>query len=106
MVELAPAGASVHFTRMSASGSAGTHAGQEERNRSQIASLDNAVGRLAMVSPQVIVMAAGARALSKRNVGSRMPVIEPPRTGGKIPVVSPLIASAMPIIPPPAAAPE
>jgi maleate cis-trans isomerase len=34
MVELAPAGVSVHFTRMSASGAAGTHVGQEERNRS------------------------------------------------------------------------
>jgi maleate isomerase len=57
MAELAPAGVSVHFTRMSASGPGGTHAGQEERNRSQIASLDDAVGILAMVSPQVIVMA-------------------------------------------------
>jgi maleate isomerase len=57
MAELAPVGVSVHFTRMSASGPAGTHAGQEERNRSQIASLDDAVGILAMVSPQVIVMA-------------------------------------------------
>ncbi len=57
MAELAPAGVSVHFTRMSASGAAGTHAGQEERNRSQIASLDEATRLLAMVSPQVIVLA-------------------------------------------------
>ena len=42
MTELAPPGVSVHFTRMSASGAAGTHTGQEERNRSQIASLDEA----------------------------------------------------------------
>jgi maleate isomerase len=57
MMELAPHGVSVHFNRMSASGPAGTHAGQEERNRSQVASLDEAARLLAMVSPQVIVMA-------------------------------------------------
>jgi maleate cis-trans isomerase len=57
MTELAPPGVSVHFNRLSASGPAGTHAGQEERNRSQIASLDEAARLLAMVSPQVIVMA-------------------------------------------------
>src|SRR3984957_17246804 len=57
MTELAPTGVSVHFTRLSASGAAGTHSGQEERNRSQIASLDEATRLLAMVSPRVIVMA-------------------------------------------------
>jgi len=57
MTELAPPGVSVHFTRLSATGPAGTHAGQEERNRSQIASLDEATRLLAMVSPQVIVLA-------------------------------------------------
>jgi maleate isomerase len=57
MTELAPAGVSVHFSRMSASGAVGTHGGQEERNRSQIASLDDATRLLAMVSPRVIVMA-------------------------------------------------
>jgi maleate isomerase len=57
MAELAPAGVSVHFARMSASGAAGTHSGQEERNRSQIAGLDDATRLLAMVSPRVIVLA-------------------------------------------------
>jgi maleate cis-trans isomerase len=57
MMELAPPGVSIHFNRMSATGPAGTHAGQEERNRSQIASLDEATRLLAMVSPRVIVMA-------------------------------------------------
>jgi maleate cis-trans isomerase len=42
---------------MSASGAAGTHTGQEERNRSQIASIESCSELLAMVSPQVIVMA-------------------------------------------------
>src|ERR1700722_2090434 len=57
MAELAPAGVSVHFTRMSARGPAGTHDGQEERNRAQIASLDEATRLLAMTAPQVIVLA-------------------------------------------------
>ena len=57
MAELAPPGVSVHFHRMSASGPAGTHAGQTERNHTQIASLDEATRLLAMVSPQVIVLA-------------------------------------------------
>jgi maleate isomerase len=57
MAELAPEGVSVHFMRMSANGPAGTHTGQEERNRSQIASLDEATRLLAMVAPRVIVMA-------------------------------------------------
>jgi maleate cis-trans isomerase len=57
MAELAPAGVSVHFTRMSASGPVGTHDGQVERNRAQIASLDEATRLLAMTSPQVIVLA-------------------------------------------------
>ena len=57
MMELAPPGVSVHFTRLSANGPAGTHAGQEERNRSQVASLDEATRLMAMVSPRVIVMA-------------------------------------------------
>ena len=57
MIELAPVGVSVHFTRMSASGSAGTHSGQEERTRNQIANLDEATRLMAMVSPQAIVLA-------------------------------------------------
>lgn len=57
MQKLAPPGVSIHFTRMYASGPAGTHDGQEERNRSQIASIESCSELLAMVSPRVIVMA-------------------------------------------------
>jgi maleate isomerase len=57
MAELAPPGVSLHFTRMSAEGPAGTHTGQEERNLSQLASVPACVKLLAMVSPRVIVMA-------------------------------------------------
>ena len=57
MMALAPPGVSVHFARMSASGAAGSHEGQDERTRAQIASLDETVRLLAMVSPKVIVLA-------------------------------------------------
>lgn len=57
MAMLAPAGVTVHFNRMMASGPTGTLAGQEERNRSQIEHLDATAGLLAMVNPQVMVLA-------------------------------------------------
>lgn len=57
MFEMAPRGVSVHFTRMTAHGAAGTHDGQDERNRSQIESVDACLELLAMVSPNVVVMA-------------------------------------------------
>jgi maleate cis-trans isomerase len=57
MFQMAPRGVSVHFTRMAASGPAGTHEGQEERNRSQVKSIDSCMELLAMVSPNVVVMA-------------------------------------------------
>lgn len=57
MMQLAPPGVTVHFTRMVAHGAAGSHEGQEERNRTQIAHLDENVALLAMVKPDVIVMA-------------------------------------------------
>jgi maleate isomerase len=57
MYSLCPPGVSMHFTRMHAEGPAGTHAGQDERNLSQVASLPAAVKLLAMVSPHVIVLA-------------------------------------------------
>jgi maleate isomerase len=56
MIRLAPPGVTVHFTRMVAHGEAGAHAGQEERNRTQLAHLDETVRLLAMVKPAVIVM--------------------------------------------------
>jgi maleate isomerase len=57
MTELTPRGVSVHFTRLSADGPTGTHGGQEERNRSQLASLDKAVRLLVMTHPRVLVLA-------------------------------------------------
>ncbi len=43
MIALAPPEVSVHFTRMVAHGAAGSHHGQEERNRSQVAHLPQTV---------------------------------------------------------------
>src|ERR1700704_1865573 len=57
MIALALPEVSVHFTRMVAHGAAGSHQGQEERNRSQIAHLSENVALLAMVAPKVIVLA-------------------------------------------------
>lgn len=57
MPEMAPPGVSVHFSRMVAPGSGGTHAGQEERNRSQIQHIDESADLLVKVKPSVMVLA-------------------------------------------------
>jgi maleate cis-trans isomerase len=57
MIALAPPGVSVHFSRLVARGPAGTHHGQEERNRSQIEHIDESTELLAMVKPNVIMLA-------------------------------------------------
>jgi maleate cis-trans isomerase len=58
VIRLAPPGTSVHFTRMVAGATTtGSHDGQEERNRSQIAHLEENAQLLALVKPAVIVMA-------------------------------------------------
>ena len=57
MIAMAPPGVSVHFSRMVAGGAAGTHHGQEERNRSQIEHIDESAALLAMVKPNVMMLA-------------------------------------------------
>jgi len=58
MYRIAPPGVTVHFTRMVAkSGVPGSHAGQEERNLSQIAHLDENMALIALVKPAVVAMA-------------------------------------------------
>ena len=57
MTALTPPGVSVHYSRMTASGTTGSLDGQEERNRQQIAGLDQCTSLLAMVKPAVIVLA-------------------------------------------------
>jgi maleate cis-trans isomerase len=56
-VAMAPADVSVHFSRMVTRASGGTHEGQEERNRTQIAHLGESADLLAMVKPNVMMLA-------------------------------------------------
>ena len=57
MIAMAPPGVSVHFSRMVAHGATGTLDGQEERNRTQIEHLSESAKLLAMVKPNVVVLA-------------------------------------------------
>jgi maleate isomerase len=57
MTAMAPSGVTVHFSRLVASGPAGSHQGQDERNRSQVAHIDETAALLAMAKPSVIVLA-------------------------------------------------
>ncbi len=57
MIDMAPEGVSVHFSRMVAHGPTGTLDGQEERNRTQIAHIGESAELLAMVKPNVIMLA-------------------------------------------------
>ncbi|MGE0314774.1 MAG: hypothetical protein AB7P21_24410 [Lautropia sp.] len=57
MSRLAPPGVTVHFSRMVAFGVTGSHDGQEERNRSQVAHLPETAALLALVKPAVMVLA-------------------------------------------------
>ena len=57
VIRLAPPTTTVHFTRMVAGGSPGSHEGQEERNRTQIEHMEECAALLALVKPAVIVMA-------------------------------------------------
>ena len=57
MIEMAPTGVSVHFSRMVADGPTGTLEGQEERNRTQIKHIGESAALLAMVKPNVIMLA-------------------------------------------------
>ena len=57
MTALAPDGVSVHFNRMLARGTPGSLAGQSERNRTMLDNIETSVEMLALVKPDVIVVA-------------------------------------------------
>ena len=57
MIELAPEGVSLHFHRMTARGIGGSLDGQSERNQMMIDNIDDSVELLAMVEPEIIVVA-------------------------------------------------
>src|SRR6476620_7872524 len=57
MIALAPPGVSVHFHRMTARGATGSLEGQDERNRMMVDNIGASIELLAMVNPDVIVVA-------------------------------------------------
>jgi maleate isomerase len=57
MIAMAPEGVSLHFHRMVARGTPGSLAGQTERNRSMVENIDDSIELLAMVKPDIIVVA-------------------------------------------------
>ena len=57
MMAMAPEGVSLHFHRMMARGVPGALDGQADRNKEMVASLDESVELLAMVKPDIIVIA-------------------------------------------------
>jgi maleate cis-trans isomerase len=57
MIALAPPGVSVHFHRMTARGAGGSLEGQDERNRMMVKNIYGSIELIAMVNPDVIVVA-------------------------------------------------
>ena len=57
MMALAPEGVTMHFNRMVARGLPGSPDGQSERNRMMIDNIDASIEMLALVKPDVIVLA-------------------------------------------------
>jgi len=57
MIELAPRGVSVHFQRMVARGAPGAPDGQAERNEMMLRHIEDSIEMLALVKPDVIVIA-------------------------------------------------
>ena len=57
LMAMAPTGVSLHFHRMTATGNPGALDGQAERNKEMVASLDEGAALLALVKPDIIVIA-------------------------------------------------
>jgi maleate cis-trans isomerase len=57
IIAMTPPGVSVHFSRMVSHGQPGSLQGQDERNRTQLKHLDDSAALLAMVKPNVIMLA-------------------------------------------------
>lgn len=71
MAMLAIPDVSQHFTRMYAEGTTGSLAGQEERNRQQLAHVEEDTARLAQVKPGVIVLGHTATSYTLGREGER-----------------------------------
>jgi maleate cis-trans isomerase len=57
MIAMAPDGVSLHFHRMVAHGTPGSLEGQSERNRTMVENIGSGIELLAMVKPEIIVVA-------------------------------------------------
>jgi maleate isomerase len=64
MMQLVPKGVSLHFSRLVAEGPTGTPEGQSERNNSYLEHIAESTALLAMVKPDVIVLAHTASSYS------------------------------------------
>lgn len=69
MMQLVPTGVSLHFARLVAVGSTGTAAGLEERQRSYLEHIDTSAALLAMVQPEVMVLAHTASSYALGRAG-------------------------------------
>lgn len=87
MVELAPKGVSVHFSRMVGRGADGTLKGLEARLASQIEHMDESAALLASVKPDVVVLAHTATSYRLGKDGEREMAQRLERTLG-IPFIS------------------
>ncbi len=83
MMRLAPHGVSVHFHRMAARGATGSLEGQDERNRMMIDNIDGSIELLAMVDPDVIVLAHTATSYSLGREGEADLLARLERSTGK-----------------------
>ena len=75
MMTLAPAGVSVHFSRMVSHGETGSLEGQEERNRTQIAHIGETAALLALMKPSVIMVAHTATSYTLGRDGEKARLI-------------------------------
>lgn len=83
VIRLAPPGVTVHFNRMFVADSVpGAHDGQEERNRQQIAHMEESARLLALVKPAVIVMAHTATSYTLGKAGEEALVAKIERATG------------------------
>jgi maleate isomerase len=85
MIAMAPDGVSLHFHRMLAHGTPGSLEGQSERNRSMVEHIDDGIELLAMVKPDVIVVAHTATSyhLGRRGEADMLDRLER-ATGGRV----------------------
>jgi len=83
MIALAPEGVSVHFHRMTARGATGSLVGQDERNRMMTDNIDGSIELLAMVNPDVIVLAHTATSYSLGRKGEADLLARLERSTGK-----------------------